>query len=485
MPATSFFQPDSVWNRKNRWYIAVAAWLVALLALVSAGGIAQSAPAPAAFSAASEHRTYLPIAQAAVVPALGANLLRNHSFEAASAAEPLPDWLFSVRAAAAATLARDAANPADGTAAARITISRPSAVPWDTQLAQAGIALRPDQTYQLSFRARADTPRVATVTLQQDSAPWAEYFSAPFDLASAWRLYSFTYRGSLADPAAALRFNLASTAGNVWMDDVRFGEAPPDSSEAAGGPLGQTSGWALIFQDEFAGGALDHGRWVNCYLWATLGCYKTNGGELEWYTPDMATVGGGALQLQARKQPTQGSDGQTYPYTSGLISSGRSGYDPADAPRFAFQYGYVEMRARVPAGRGFWSAFWLLRADRVLPWEIDIFEILGHAPATANMTVHYPQADGSTGAHGDAYTGPDFSKDYHTYGLEWSAEQLVWYIDGVARKRDRTAAHIPHDPMYLIANLAVGGDWPGPPDATTVFPSSLNIDYIRVWQPTH
>jgi beta-glucanase (GH16 family) len=98
------------------------------------------------------------------------------------------------------------------------------------------------------------------------------------------------------------------------------------------------------------------------------------------------------------------------------------------------------------------------------------------------MTVHYPLADGSTGAHGTAYTGPDFSAGEHTYALDWSADQLVWYIDGVERKRERNAAHIPHDPMYLIANLAVGGDWPGPPDPTTVFPNMLNIDYIRVWQ---
>ena len=390
--------------------------------------------------------------------------------------------MFTVRAAAAATLARDDAGAADGAAAARITISQPSAVPWDTQLAQAGLPLRPDQTFQLSFWARAAAPRVATVTLQQDSTPWHEYFSAAFDLAPSWQFYSFSYHSSVSDPAAALRFNLASAAGSAWLDDVRFGEAPPAPSGASDAPIGQRSGWQLIFQDEFAGGALDHGKWVNCYLWANLGCYKTNGGELEWYMPDAATVAGGALQLQARRRPTVGSDGHIYAYSSGLIASGRSGYDPADAPRFAFQYGYVEMRARVPAGRGFWSAFWLLRADRVLPWEIDIFEILGHQPNIANMTVHYPHADGSTDANGDAYAGPDFTAGYHIYALEWSAEQLVWYIDGVERKRESNAAHIPHDPMYLIANLAVGGDWPGPPDSTTAFPSSLNVDYIRVWQ---
>ena len=98
------------------------------------------------------------------------------------------------------------------------------------------------------------------------------------------------------------------------------------------------------------------------------------------------------------------------------------------------------------------------------------------------MTVHYPQPDGSTGQNSEGYLGPNFSTGYHTFGLEWDADRLVWYVDGMERKRESNAAHIPRDPMYLIANLAVGGDWPGSPDGTTVFPNALTVDYIRVWQ---
>jgi beta-glucanase (GH16 family) len=327
-------------------------------------------------------------------------------------------------------------------------------------------------------RARMITLHPTTRPNQRDSFRRLLAFMPRWNRRAGWLIATLALAvlaGSLAAPGAQAQLPqpvpaLAHAAGaSAGLQRVYL-------------PIVQHGSWLLIFQDEFAGDRLDHAKWVNCYLWANLGCYKTNGSEMEWYTPDAAAVSGGRLHLQAQQRPTLGSDGQTYPYTSGLIASGSGSYDPADGPRFAFRYGYVEIRARVPAGRGFWSAFWLLRADRSLPWEIDIFEILGHQPATANMTVHYPLADGSTGAHGTAYTGPDFSAGEHTYALDWSADQLVWYIDGVERKRERNAAHIPHDPMYLIANLAVGGDWPGPPDPTTVFPNMLNIDYIRVWQ---
>lgn len=176
--------------------------------------------------------------------------------------------------------------------------------------------------------------------------------------------------------------------------------------------------------------------------------------------------------------------GTSTPTARGWIASGRSGYDPADAPRFAFQYGYVEMRARVPAGRGFWSASGCCEPHRVLPWEIDIFEILGHQPNIANMTVHYPHADGSTDANGDAYAGPDFTAGYHIYALEWSAEQLVWYIDGVERKRESNAAHIPHDPMYLIANPGGRGRlaWPTRQHDVGVSQPAERSTGIRVWQ---
>ncbi len=445
---------------------------------------ARSQPFTQATTGTNNHLVYLPFIQTSgnAPSSPSANLLENGSFEAAPVLNTLPNWIFTVRSSAAATVMQDRTIAVDRSAAARITINQPSARPWDVQLHQRNLPVRTNQAYQLHFWAKATAPRSATVIIQQDSAPWLEYFTASIDLTTNWQQYRFTYLSSSSDPSAALRFSLANAAGTVWIDDVQFNEAAPPTPGALPTPFGRDGNWNLIFRDEFDRATLDQNKWVNCYLWDTLGCYKTNGKELEWYMPENVVLGNGTLQLQGQRQNVMGGDGNSYNYTSGIISSGKQTYDPAEAPRFVFQYGYVEMRAQVPAGNGFWAAFWLLRADRVLPWEIDIFEVLGDQPNTAHLTVHYPQPDGSTGQNGDAYIGPNLASGYHTYAIEWTPERIIWFIDGVERKRETNPAHIPHDPMYLISNLAIGGDWPGPPNDATVFPNALQIDYIRVWQ---
>jgi beta-glucanase (GH16 family) len=198
--------------------------------------------------------------------------------------------------------------------------------------------------------------------------------------------------------------------------------------------------------------------------------------------PDDVLVSDGVLKLRAQQRTVMGGDGNSYAYTSGIISSGKDTYDPAVAPRFAFQYGYVEMRAKIPAGQGFWSAFWMLQANGQWPWEIDILEALGNQPNAAYFNVHYPTPNWDDAANPGGYSGPDFTSDFHTYAVEWAPDTIVWYIDGVERKRVTDPSQIPNAPMYLLANLQVGGDWPGSPNATTPLPANLEIDYIRVWQ---
>jgi hypothetical protein len=97
---------------------------------------------------------------------------------------------------------------------------------------------------------------------------------------------------------------------------------------------------------------------------------------------------------------------------------------------------------------------------------------------SGDMHYHY----GNNGDSGGEWTGPDFSGDWHTYAVDWEPDAIVWYVDGIERRRYTDAANITNKPMYLIANLAVGGDWPGSPDSTTPLPASYQIDHIRVWQ---
>lgn len=170
------------------------------------------------------------------------------------------------------------------------------------------------------------------------------------------------------------------------------------------------------------------------------------------------------------------------PYLSGIITSYNS---------FRFKYGRVEARARMPAGKGLWSAFWLLNAyykqDQPEDPEIDIIEAIGDQLTTANHAYHYQQDNDGDGFFTDRVSTElrsginDFSKDFHTYRVDWEQGLIVWYVDDVETAR-LEGDQVSDEQMYIIANLAVGGNFPGPADSTTVFPAKFEIDYIRVYQ---
>jgi beta-glucanase (GH16 family) len=247
-------------------------------------------------------------------------------------------------------------------------------------------------------------------------------------------------------------------------------------------PAGQTGNWNMLFHDEFDGNSLDTSKWTTCYFNFKVGdgCDHDQN-ELELYQPDNISVNNGVLTLQAEKKTVNATNGQTYNYTSGMITTGPTS-DSSDDTRFSFKYGYMEMRAKVPAGQGLWPAFWTLPTTLNWPPEIDVFEILGNAPNVLNMHYHYPNGTDDGGDDGVKWTGPDFSAGWHTYAVDWEPNAITWYVDGVQRRTYTDASKITANPMYLIANLAVGGDWPGSPDASTQFPAQFQIDYIRVWQ---
>jgi len=240
--------------------------------------------------------------------------------------------------------------------------------------------------------------------------------------------------------------------------------------------------WKLVWADEFEGKKLDSNRWTTCYWWADSGCTIISNHELEWYQPRNVSIQDGNLVLEARKEQVEGPDGKMFPYTSGMVSSGRATSEMGELPRYSFQYGYVEMRAKIPAGRGIWPAFWLLPITHESRPEIDIMEILGHEPGNIKFNYHYIDADGNKADTGSEWAGPDFSQDWHTFGVDWAPDQITWYVDGVKRYEMTDAASISSEPMYILLNLAVGGDWPGSPDGNTVFPSQYLIDYVRVYQ---
>ncbi|HEY3993382.1 MAG TPA: glycoside hydrolase family 16 protein [Ktedonobacteraceae bacterium] len=248
-------------------------------------------------------------------------------------------------------------------------------------------------------------------------------------------------------------------------------------------PVGQTGNWKMIFHDEFDGNSLDTSKWTTCYFNFKVG---NNGcdhdqNERELYQPDNVSVSNGILTLSAEKKTVNAANGQTYDYTSGMITTGPTS-GSSNNTRFSFKYGYMEMRAKVPSGQGLWPAFWTLPTNLSWPPEIDVFEILGNAPNVINMHYHYPDGTDGGGDTGTSWTGPDFSAGWHTYAVDWEPNAITWYVDGIKRRTYTDASEITSKQMYLLANLAVGGDWPGDPDASTHFPALYQIDYIRVWQ---
>lgn len=254
------------------------------------------------------------------------------------------------------------------------------------------------------------------------------------------------------------------------------------SSNLPVAPLNQDGEWNLVFHDEFDGSTLDEDSWVTCHWWDDEGCTIAGNNELQWYQPDNVSVEGGSLILSAHERPAQAPDGTGFDYTSGMVSTGSTSY--RGSVKHEFEHVYVEVRARIPPGQGLWPAIWMLPASRESTPEIDIMEILGHDLEELHMNYHYKDDGGNQHRVGDTWTTARPLTDWHVFAVDWQPRSLTWYLDGekLFHYRDEEGAHtIPAEPMYLLANLAVGGDWGGPPDADTRFPAEFEIDYVRVW----
>ena len=221
--------------------------------------------------------------------------------------------------------------------------------------------------------------------------------------------------------------------------------------------------WKLVWNDEFTSRRLDLTHWT---VSNTFG-EALNDGELNSYTPDELSLANQNLVIRTRPLP---NPRRAQPYLSGRVTT---------KGKFSFLYGRVEVRAKLPKTKGLWPAIWMLPDDRSWPPEIDIIELLGDNPRKIYMTDHWVVHAGRRPDE-TSFTGPDFSADFHVFTLEWMPSQLRWLIDGVERKV--MTEHVPSKAMYLILNTAIGGDWAGAPDKTTVFPQYFTIDYVRIFQ---
>ena len=171
-------------------------------------------------------------------------------------------------------------------------------------------------------------------------------------------------------------------------------------------------------------------------------------------------------------------------YTSARIRT----YEKGD-----WTFGRFEIRAKLPEGQGVWPAIWMLPTDQVYGgWpksgEIDIVEMVGHEPNTIHGTVHYGSDWPGNQNRGTSYTLEEgkFSNDFHTFSIEWSQDEIKWFIDDEHYLTVTPSSLDPHpypfnERFHILINLAVGGNWPGNPNFATEFPQSLIVDYVRVY----
>ncbi|WP_330241525.1 lectin [Streptomyces sp. NBC_00525] len=275
-------------------------------------------------------------------------------------------------------------------------------------------------------------------------------------------------------PALALALATAGLAG-------AGGPGPADAAPMTRAAAAATT----TFADEFdgpAGAAVDSGKWQ-----IETGD-NVNNHERQYYTSgnkNAALDGQGHLVITARKENPANYQCWygTCQYTSARLNT---------SGRFSQAYGHVEARMKIPRGQGMWPAFWMLGNDiGQVGWpnsgEIDVMENVGFEPSTVHGTLHGPGYSGSGGI-GAGYTlpgGQAFADAFHTFAVDWAPDSITWSVDGNVYQH-RTPADTGgntwafNKPFFLILNLAVGGYWPGDPDASTPLPGTLVVDHVRV-----
>lgn len=233
--------------------------------------------------------------------------------------------------------------------------------------------------------------------------------------------------------------------------------------------------YQLVWSDEFNDTAL------NDFIWKYETGNNNGWGNNEWeyYTnnPRNVSLRDGNLVINAIKENYQG-----FQYTSARVLT-----------RISWKYGKIEAKIKLPYGQGIWPAFWMLGSNITsVGWpkcgEIDIMEMIGgqNRENTVYGTLHW-DSNGHQ-SKGSSYKLPTgkLSDDFHVYSIEWDSQKIIWYVDGslYSLLPFNSTMSAFQAPFFIILNLAVGGNWPGYPDNTTVFPQTMTVDYVRVYQMT-
>ncbi|MFO1475844.1 MAG: family 16 glycosylhydrolase [Verrucomicrobiota bacterium] len=250
--------------------------------------------------------------------------------------------------------------------------------------------------------------------------------------------------------------------------------------------------WQLLWSDEFSqadGSSPDPSNWG---FDVGGGGWGNNQQEYDTARTNNARIEGGCLVIEAKQETYTGADNVTRNYTSARMLT---------KDKHSWTYGRVEASIQIPRGQGIWPAFWMLgNGISTVGWpacgEIDIMENIGKTSdqGTDHGTIHGPQNGGdyNGGAGvGGSYTlsgGAALGDDFHVYAIEWTTNQIRWYLDShpfftaTPASLPGGGAWVFTNAEFIILNVAVGGYWPGYPDGTTVFPQKMLVDYVRVYK---
>ena len=288
---------------------------------------------------------------------------------------------------------------------------------------------------------------------------------------------------TLKEPEEAVKIFISNAQNAELGDDVglliiknddTFADVPED------GYITKESytGYDLVWRDEFDGTEIDPANWTH-----EIGGDGWGNNERQYYTDrsDNSYLSDGKLVIEAKEEIYQGSA-----YTSARMIT---------LDKQEYQFGRVDVRAKLPEGQGIWPAIWMLGANiQDIGWpacgEIDIMELVGHEPSTTHGTAHWgPEEQPFSTFSGSPYNltdGTKFSDQYHVFTIVWSFNEIKWYVDDnefFKLTKSQVGNFYPfNNPFFVILNVAVGGNWPGYPDETTVFPQRMHVDYVRVFQ---
>ncbi|HSX16126.1 MAG TPA: glycoside hydrolase family 16 protein [Candidatus Saccharimonadales bacterium] len=272
---------------------------------------------------------------------------------------------------------------------------------------------------------------------------------------------------------------------------------PPSCYQAPPAPLLAGKQWHLSWNEEFGGSDYDHNKLTPCFDWNYGGCTSTFNNGREHYDPGQIQVSSGTAKLIAQPHSPAYADGacqnSSCTYYSGLLSTARPSASNGSGYLYSFTYGYVEASLKLPATRGFFTAFWMLPTDTSYNYrsEIDILENLGYDNKTMFQTYHYNDRNDNytpnTGVNNNgACPVTDLSGGFHRFAVDWEPAYVAFYIDGTkCGQFNGDASTIENGPMQIILDLMVDNNWQrswneGLTDPTLT--RQLEVDYLRVYQ---